>query len=332
MIDTLPGTSPGVIPANDVINIKNVDAAGVLALNVGSGATLKAAVGPTGWLYLCPGQQASFFSDGSTYWATSQPPVCFLQGATTFFAAASGTSSTNHGLTSAAPLTPNQAYQLAQSFNANAKTVTIQVADGTYTSPIQLIGPIPGQGNTSAQTSIFPVILQGDLATPDNALVSVTGSALGAIQVINSADMLIQGFKVVAITSGNGLYVEHAAVAYKTMDFGAAPVNQVLAAREAYVQTVGAYTISAGSGCHVLESNSWISFESTATITLTGTPAYVSGFACGQYPGSIVLDFTPTFSGSATGFKCFAFLNGIVNGTSSLPGSSTTTSTGGQCN
>jgi hypothetical protein len=342
MIDTLPGTSPGILSAGVFITIKNNDSGGVLAINVGPGANLKAAVAPTGWVYICPNQSISFYSDGTNYWALGQPALCVLQAGTTFFVAGTGTASTNHGLTSAAPLLPTQAYQLAQSIlDANSKTVTFSGSDTAYSSPIQFIGPIIGQGKTFAQGGVYPVVLLGNNATPGltHWVVNVTGNSYGAIQVINGADVLIEGWTTITSGGGNGIYVENANASVEFINCGNTTVNCLGATRLAYVQIVGAMSYSGVNSGGILESNSWISYETTATMTMVGGPVFSSCFACAQYPGSIIVDFVPTFSGStgASSVRYSAFLNGNINtgggGANFFPGTSAgTTSTGGQYN
>jgi len=343
MIDTLPGTSPGVLPANTFITVKNNDTAGVIAINVGSGATLKAQVATTGYVYICPGQSVSFYSDGSNYWAINQPPTCYLKAATTFFAVSSGGSATNHGLTSAFPLDSlTDAYALAQSvFNAgllnpSTQAVTIQDATGTCSYAAQtFVNRIPGQGETNTQKGIFPVIILGNTTTPTNCTMASSTNAFGALQVNGDASLLVEGFSISTTTQGNGLYVNRAWVAYKAMDFGSAAVNHIAATHMAHVEIAGNYTWHGTMGCHWLVSDGGSIFvENAATITASSSPAMNPGFACAQYPSAIVNDFTPTFAGASvsSGLKCDAFLNGIVNGSSIYPGTSTGTSTGGQCN
>lgn len=343
MADTLPGTSPGILPANTYLVIQNNDTAGVLAVNVGTGATLKGQLAPTGYIYICPGQSVGFFSDGSAYWAVGQPSACVLQAATTFFAAFSGTASTNHGLTASSPLDPNQVYALAQAaFDLNGQTTTFQMACGslaTFTSPIRWIGPIPGQGHSVAIQSIFPVQLVGNPTTPDNCVVSTTGNAYGAIQIIGGADVLINGFKVTTTTGGNGTYTESATSQIENMDCGNTTVNCFAWTRNSYGQIVGANKFSGVNQGGILQSNSWISWETTATQTMAGGPVFSSCFACSQYTGSIVSDQNPTFSGAtgASSVRYSAFLNGVINtgggGASYYPGTvAGSTSTGGQYN
>jgi hypothetical protein len=163
-------------------------------------------------------------------------------------------------------------------------------------------------------------------------------NAFGALQVNGDASLLVEGFSLSTTTQGNGLYVNRAWVAYKSMDFGSTAINQIAGTDQAHVEIAGNYTWTGSMGCHWLVSDGASIFvENAATITATtrvSAPAMNPGFACAQYPSAIVNDFTPTFAGAgvSSGLKCDAFLNGIVNGSSIYPGTSTGTSTGGQCN
>jgi len=343
MVDTLPGSSPGILPSGTFITVKNNDTAGVMAVNVGAGATMKALTAPTGYVYLCPGQSIGWYSDGSNYWSVGQPATCYLKGATTFYAAASGGSASNHGLTTSAPLDSlTDAYALAQSvFNAallnpSSQAVTIADTTGTCAYATQIFNNrIPGQGDTNTQKAIFPVIILGNTTTPTNCTISSSSNAFGAVQVNGDASFLIEGFALSTTSQGNGLYVNRAWVAYKSMDFGSVASNQIAATHQSHVEIAGNYTWHGTMGCHWLTSDGGSVFvESTATINATSSPSMNPGFACVQYPGSIVNDFAPTFTGSSVsaGVKCWAVLNGIVNTNSTpYPGTGTTTATGGQC-
>ena len=100
------------------------------------------------------------------------------------------------------------------------------------------------------------------------------------------------------------------------------------------VLTIGTnYTISGGAIAH-WQSNpfGWIQCGGR-TITLTGTPAFSSNFATALFGYMNVS--TCTFSGSATGVRYSATLNGIINtgggGATYLPGNSAGSfATGGQ--
>lgn len=85
MVDALPGTGTGVMPAGWQATIGNADVTAILALTVGSGATLDGAA--SGILYIGPGQRVTVISDGANY-ATSEKPVrCRLGAATSLYVA-----------------------------------------------------------------------------------------------------------------------------------------------------------------------------------------------------------------------------------------------------
>lgn len=70
------------------------------------------------------------------------------------------------------------------------------------------------------------------------------------------------------------------------------------------------------------------------TITLTGTPAFSTAFAQADQVGNILMN-GDTFTGSATGKRYNAVMNGVIQtgagGANALPGSvAGTTATGGQ--
>lgn len=344
MVDTLPGTSPGILPAGTYLTIKNNDTAGVLAINVGAGAALKANLAATGYIYICPGQSITFFSDAANYWALNQPSTCLLSANVTFFYVLSGGSTTNHGLTSASPLpSATTAYNLARQIltvNNTAAIVTIQAFDclsGSITYPGQAItGRIPGQAEVDGQNAIFPVVIQGNTTTPDNCLINDTVAA-GGLTASGGASILVQGFAI--SSTANGLAAVGAHIAFKTLDFKGTTINHVIATHRAFIEIVGSYTISSGgSQGHILTSDmSAIYYQVASTVTVSGSPPITSCFACAQYPSAIVINATPTYTANSIGPRYSATFNGIINtgggGASFFPGSTAgSVSTGGQYN
>lgn len=345
MADTLPG-SGSILTAGTLIKIINGDSAGILAIHPASGATLTAQTTSTGWLYVGPGQTVSIYSDGTNYYAVSQPDYCILAANTTFYCSPSG-SSTNHGLTSTSPIDSiTDVYNLVQSVvNVNGFNVIFQSADGTYTAPQFISGKLVGQQDTDGELQVFPVTIQGNLTTPTNCNINVTGQRFGALRIWGDASCLVQGFHLQssgASRGGYGLYAFKSKVALQTMDFGEAEITQITATDCGKIQIIGNYTISGSSEAHWIVSDMGdISVEGIGggttgpTITLTGTPNFSSAFAVAQYPSVITMNKAPTFSGSATGARYEVFGNGLIQceslGTSFFPGNSAgSTSTGGQ--
>lgn len=341
MIDTLPGTGAGVLSTGCLVTISNNDASALLALQVAAGAAIKGNLAATGFIYLCPQQSLTLYSDGANYFITSQPSACALQANTTFYAAPSGGSATNHGLSAASPLnTMTNAYNLArQIVFASGKTVTIQSANGTYTDIPQIFdGPINGQVGTDTQSSVFPVVIQGDTATPSNVVISNGATGVGtccdAITVANGASLLVQGFTLFSGHS-NTLIANQAKAAFKFITFQAAASNHITSTHHSMIEVAGNYTIQGDASGHWLVSDaSSIYVQTAATITISGSHGFSNGVATGQYSGSnIVFNATPTFVGSLTsGLKCFMTLNAILSGVSLITvGSGSSASSGGQC-
>lgn len=207
--------------------------------------------------------------------------------------------------------------------------VTIQVADGTYATTtstnIPVLQPWTGGGN---------VIINGNMTTPDNCILTTTTGTIVLIQTTLPGSLTFQGFK---LTSTSGIAIEHTGVGnffYGTLDFGSVGTGYHIytGSPAAYIQCIGNYTISGGAGRHWGENGGVINCVSI-TITLTGTPAF-GDFAVAHFPGRIEA-YNNTYSGSATGVRYFAdaaaviFTNGA--GSTAFPGNSSgSVATGGQ--
>lgn len=334
MSDTLPGTSPGVLPNNTVIRVKNADTGGVLAINVGSGATLTGQLANTGWIYICPGQTVAFYSNGTNYFSIDQPSTCILTANTTIFLAQSG-SNTANGLTSGTPLASLQtAWNLLQnSFNANANITTLKLADGTYSGSAILSGPIPGQtgGDNTRAGAIndSSVRIVGNTTTPTNVVVTST-APLGTINVYAAARVAITGMQISNTSGFYDLYSVGSWASTQNIAWGTASAIQAATNSGGFIELYTPYSIVAGSGCHIIAGQGgFVQFLGNglvaATITLVGTPNFSSGFACAQ-SGYISVSIANSFSGAATGQRFSVDLNGVIdsggNGTSYFPGNS----------
>lgn len=357
MSDLLPGTSPGALPANTVLTIQNADTVAILSIKSGAGATINSGVAGTGFVYLCPGQLITFYSDGTNYQSTTAPPPCVFTANTTIFIATTG-SNTNDGLTASTPLADIQAaWNLAQrNFNISGFSLTLKLAAGTYAKTLYLGGLIPGQGfgdaTQSQPSSDTTVFIIGDTTTPANVIIggSSGGSSqatYGVFNIFNGARIGVLGVKLASTFNQYGFYVAQAWLSFKQIDFGSltgtgSKIHISLNAG-ANVVAYTPYTISAGSGCHIIAaSGGFFQYLGgvdlvAGTITLTGTPAFSSGFACIQQSGGIAVSVANTFSGSATGPRYNGSFNGTIDtggqGVNYFPGSSAgALSTGAQYN
>jgi hypothetical protein len=245
----------------------------------------------------------------------------------TYYVATTG-SDTNDGLTSGAAFaTLQKAYNIVSALDLSGMTVTIQVAAGTYSSGVSATTPQVGAGS---------ICFVGDTTTPSNVLVSTTNancfSASGPSVII-----YVAGFKLVAATSGRGLFATNNGVINinGAMEFGACATHHIIASSFGLVNcSSGAITISGGSVDFVNAQQQGTIVLQGTTVTLTGTPAFSSAFANSALLGMLSLALM-TFSGSATGKRYSATSNSVIytagGGSTYFPGSTDgTTATGGQ--
>lgn len=203
-------------------------------------------------------------------------------------------------------------------------TATINVADGTYTGAVTVNAPFTGGG---------VVQITGDNTTPANCIISTTGNCFGAF---NGAQYNISGFKVVssagagvtAVGTGSTITVNG------NFEFGACSTVQMLGQSGGVVNCYSdSYKISGAATNHLSAINNGIVFNYSDTVTITGTPAFTAFANAGG--GGAIFSFGNTYSGSATGLRYSATLNGVINtsggGASYFPGGTAgTTATGGQ--
>ena len=218
-------------------------------------------------------------------------------------------------------LTVQKAIDVVAQLDQAGFTVTIQIGAGAYAAGMAM------------KDFTGPVIVQGDTTTPSNVVISTTS----AFPVLHTATgtVTVQGFKLTS--SGNGLvYCGGAAttLVLGAMEYGSSAFRQIWIDNGASVQMTAAYTISGGGSDHIyMAGNSTYSFAS-ATVTLTGTPAFGSAFFT-AVSGAAATLFSVTYSGSATGARYSATLNAVINtfggGASYFPGNSAgSAATGGQ--
>jgi hypothetical protein len=204
-------------------------------------------------------------------------------------------------------------------------TVTIQVADGTYSAGA-LIGP--GVGITGASK----FVIKGNSTTPGNVIVAVTGNHVftaesGGLVTIKDMELrtTTSGCQLAATSSGH--------IEFANIRFGASGEHHVLTQTLGKVIAVGNYAITGSGQCH-FRAISGVIRTSKFTVTLTGTPSFSGAFAYTEYLG-LIDAFGMTFSGSATGKRYDASSNGVIRtngaGGAYFPGNANgATATGGQ--
>jgi hypothetical protein len=342
MSDVLPGTSPGILPASTVLTVTNTDTTSVLSVKPGTGAAFKTAVASTGFIYICPGQTATFYSDGSNYWATEFPTRCKLGGSTTLFISSSGSAS-NNGLTSSTALPDtNTAYGLAQSvLDVNFKSLNFSHAAGTYPC-VLLNGPLLGANANPTNGS--NISFTGDATTPTNVSISTT-TCNNAWLMTSGAVGLVNGFSL-SNTFGHDFASDESSIALiENINFAnnGTGQNLITSTNSAIVYVIGNTTASSNGGTNPNPGCAWIvanngsiqtfNLSATITMTLTGAFNFNTAFACAQYVSLILINSPITFTtGAVSGHKYTAFLNGVLStGGLVFPGSTAgITATGGQ--
>jgi hypothetical protein len=253
-----------------------------------------------------------------------------LSAALNLYVSPSG-SDANTGLSA---LTPFQTLQkawtvLSEEYDLNGFQATINLAHGTYTGGVICSGQVVGQQGNA-------VIFSGDVASP--ASVVVNTSAADCFLVRLGAYVGVQGMTLTTNASNCNCFNVFQAIGYigQNMIFGAANLYHIVAQQQSVVSIYYNYTITGGANCHIAASlSSLIAYlQNTVTVTVTGTPAFSGQFALGSLAG-VIWAIGVTYSGSATGTRYIAQLNGVImtngGGANYFPGNGAgSTATGGQ--
>lgn len=233
-----------------------------------------------------------------------------------YYIATTGSNS-NNGLSAS---TPWQSIQYAWDFicdnlDLNGFTVTIQVADGTYTTGLGTHRGVPSAKSSST------VVIQGNNGTPSNVLFSTTSThafsfgyptaELGCL-----AQVRLKDFKIQTTTSGDclnamggGAYIQ-----FDNLNFGASAGYHIVSSVGAYIYESGAvsgpgpssYSVSGGAIAHVQAAEGGQVTLHGATITFTVGVTFTTAFAYALWGGRIFLNsMTFTNSTNVTSTKRF---------------------------
>lgn len=175
--------------------------------------------------------------------------------------------------------------------------------------------------------------LKGNTTTPANTAISATNTH-AVYKASGTKDWTVADLTLQTTTSGHGMLVAGSALLFSNLRFGSIAGNQISVNRAGSAVATGNYAIVGGAQTHVWTESGAIAFLNNRTVTLTGTPAFSLAFAGAEECGSVTID-NNTFSGSATGPRYLARINGVINtnggGANYLPGNSAgSTATGGQ--
>lgn len=272
-------------------------------------------------------QEASIAAIGSS---TLAPVRVRLAQNTTFYVNGSTGNDSNSGLSSGAAFaTIQRAWDvIKQSYDLNGFVATISVASGTYTTGLNATGQMVG--NTLGTSG---VLIVGNSATIN------VGASLYCFNASQGARFTVQGFTMQSSgSSSNAIQLtdpSSSIVVGTGNTFGAFTSGSHMLCTGGQISVQSPYTVSGGASYHLFASNTGatVGYQSGLTVTVSGTPAFSQQFAASQFLGLINAAGT-TFSGSATGTRYLAAINGVINtnggGASFFPGSvAGSTSSGG---
>lgn len=288
------------------------------------------------------GDTAIATSDGSGNWrvrayqrASGKPVVAStyadvgvrekLTASRTYYVRTDGSNS-NTGLSNTsggAFLTIQKAWDVACALDLAGFTVTIQIADGTYsTGIVSSVQPFGGS-----------VIIQGNNTTPANVVIAA-GQFAFRFTGMQINPLVLTGMKGTLSAAGGAFLSLEApgAIRYDKIEFGAATTASVhvqAIGRGAVLSCLGngagaVITISGGCYSHAYAQNGGQIMLDYAAFTLTGTPAFGGQFAWADLWSYLSANGSTTFSGSATGKRYladnFARISTAGGGASFLPG------------
>lgn len=221
-------------------------------------------------------------------------------------------------------LTIQKAINAVAALDISIYSVTIQVADGTYTGATTVNGAWLGSGT---------VTILGNTTTPANVIFSVTSA--DAIAAANGGRITVSGIELRTTTSGSCLHALTGGTITvgASVRFGAAVNYHMYVETNGTIKAAASYVISGGAGVHWAALANGIIQTQGTTATLSGTPAFSSGFAFAGR-ASLIECYGMTFSGSATGTRYISGENSLIftngGGASYLPGNvAGSTSNGG---
>jgi hypothetical protein len=194
-------------------------------------------------------------------------------------------------------------------------TVTVQIADWTYTAPLVFNKAWIGGGQ---------IVFQGNAGSPANVLISTTSNNCVASTMPLPNNVTFTGMEFRTTTWGNCILHAAAggAVQISNVRFGACALAHLFADQGGRIPAIGNYSITGSAAQHAEARGGGTVELIQRTVTLTGTPNF-STFAVAQFGGRVTF-FQNTWSGAATGPRFFASTFGHVNvfgaGATHLPG------------
>lgn len=210
-------------------------------------------------------------------------------------------------------LTPQKAVDVltGPTLDFGGQTVTVKFGDGTYAGGMRFDKPWTGGGE---------IILRGNTGNKDSVVIdrNGAGSAL-EVYITLPGTLWIEYFK---LDTPSGVGINHwgvGTIKVKQINFVDAAVHVFSANPGSYIIVYGAYEISGDvTNCHIFANNAGASVYvdgytvGAFTVTLTGTPDLLYGYADAGNLGEVYVSGNLTFSGSAVGYRYYVWKNGVI--------------------
>ena len=240
----------------------------------------------------------------------------------TYYVATTGNDTTGDGSSGNPWATIQHAYDIiVATLDTAGYTVTIQLADGTYTDGLYITKSWSGGGN---------IVIQGNISNMDSVIIAETTVPCVSVQygVTLSGFLQLSHFKGTNTGSGRSI-IEHyggGTIRYGYINFGsvnaAAYADHIIVSGNNAIVTSNfqPYTISGNAFLHVYASRLSYFQCQVSAITLIDTPAFTE-FARSSF--GAVMNYTgyTIASGSATGKRYNVIGGGIIEtGGLTLPG------------
>ena len=218
-------------------------------------------------------------------------------------------SDANDGLTSASAFqTIQKAIDTALNVDAAGFAVTIQLADGTYTTGGRVSRPM----FDGSQLTIL-----GNTAAPGNVEITVSGANAFLVDAAG-AKVRLEGL----MFGGDvGVWARYGGVVFLTGSnaFGACGFRHIGADNAGFVEMLGGEIAIEGAAPHHLYADAGGHiFYALGTTTISGTPGFPFGFAYAQ-SAALITCHGMTWAGDALGPRYQAVLNGVINVNGSGP-------------
>lgn len=239
----------------------------------------------------------------------------------------------NNGLSNSpegAFYTIQKALDIASSLDFALYDTTIQLGDGTYDQPLRVRSWV-GAGR---------LWIQGNPTNPENT--TITSSEAGATLFISgvTGTVCLRNFKLTNSgnsTTGLGVSAQSYCELHGGLQFGPCQASHITAYDGGAVWVFDGYSVVGGGASHMQALRNGI-FHCLGgfTISVDGTPSFSNAFAVTR-GGGVISAYNMTFSGTSTGVRYRAQLNGVIlsfeSGANFFPGNSPgVTATGGQYN